>query len=128
MAYFGSSCFSYGDQSSGSSSGSGIGGSSGGSSGGSGSESRSGTTAGAGPSCSCVSDGSRTTASVTSGGSGAGYRGGGTVLKCFELADGFSSAEEETWGSEGEVRAKVQCWWRFVGILVSSYLHTQRIS
>lgn len=40
-----------------------------------------------------------------------GRSGGVKVVDCcgesvvfFELSDGFSSAEEETWGSEGEVR------------------------
>lgn len=28
----------------------------------------------------------------------------GDSVAFFELSDGFSSAEEETWGSEGEVR------------------------
>lgn len=40
-----------------------------------------------------------------------GISGGVKVVDCsgesvafFELSDGFSSAEEETWGSEGEVK------------------------
>lgn len=37
---------------------------------------------------------------------------GGRELKPFHLSDGFSSAEEETWGSEGEVRVMI---WRFSG-------------
>ncbi|CAN0272013.1 unnamed protein product [Pylaiella littoralis] len=41
------------------------------------------------------------------GGAGGGGKGGGQQqqqqLKWFDLPDGFSSAEEETWGSEGEI-------------------------
>lgn len=57
---------------------------------------------------SSISGGSR--GSISSGGRSA-YGGGGEGadgLMRFHLDDGFSSAEEETWGSEGEVRLVVR--------------------
>ena len=70
------------------------------------------------PSSAGGGDTGSTTESCSSGSScgrgstGGGLRGGagldcdGRELKQFHLSDGFSSAEEETWGSEGEVRER----------------------
>ena len=54
---------------------------------------------------SSVSGGSR--GSLSSGGYGVGD--GDEEPMRFRLEDGFSSAEEETWGSEGEVRLLAAC-------------------
>lgn len=59
------------------------------------------------------------------GGGGSGMRGGRRSVRRFELPDGFSSAEEETWGSEGEVRRGAfffGAYERFRGGILSSLL------